>query len=147
MIILQDFLSEIEEGQPVDFNSMAHTLCQKANMGHDVVQMIAMKWLRQLILLAKSRLKEQYADILAAVLPILSHSSQGISSVIFLSKLNLSIQESSKSCCNFPPMFVKLERFLSSTKTLPIRLSWYLLTRGMCIKYCRVFYFFLWRRV
>ena len=74
-------MTEIEGGSAVDFDSMAHTLCQKAIKGHDVVQMICMRWLRQFILLAKPRLKEQYADILAAVLPILSHESQNIAAV------------------------------------------------------------------
>jgi hypothetical protein len=47
-----------------------------------MVQLTCMTWLKELVALAKPYLKAQYADILAAVLPTLSHSKPEIREVI-----------------------------------------------------------------
>jgi hypothetical protein len=78
---LQDFLSDIRQGQSVDFNSLANVLCQRAEGSNPMVQLTCMIWLKELVALAKSELKAQYADILAAVLPTLSHSKPEIQEV------------------------------------------------------------------
>lgn len=78
---VQDFMGDIREGQAVDYNSLATVLCQRAQGSDDLIQLVCMRWLRELVSVAKSRLREQYADILAAVLPSLSHSRPDIVSV------------------------------------------------------------------
>jgi len=71
---LEDFLADIRQGQSVDFNSLANVLCQRAEGSNPMVQLTCMAWLKELVALAKPALKAQYADILSAVLPTLSHS-------------------------------------------------------------------------
>ena len=45
------------------------------------VQLTCMAWLKELVPLAKSELRAQYADVLSAVLPTLSHSKPEIREV------------------------------------------------------------------
>ena len=77
-------MGDIRTGQAVDYNSLATVLCQRAQGSDDAIQLICMRWLRELVAVAKPQLKEQYADILAAVLPSLSHSRPDIASVRIL---------------------------------------------------------------
>ena len=74
-------MGDIRDGQAVDYNSLATVLCQRAQGSDDLIQLVCMRWLRELGLVAKSQLREQYADILAAILPSLSHSRPDIASV------------------------------------------------------------------
>lgn len=74
-------MGDIRTGQAVDYNSLATVLCQRAQGSDDAIQLICMRWLRELVAVAKPQLKEQYADILAAVLPSLSHGRPDIASV------------------------------------------------------------------
>lgn len=86
---VQDFMGDIRTGQAVDYNSLATVLCQRAQGSDDAIQLTCMRWLQELVAVAKPQLKEQYADILAAVLPSLSHSRPDIASVCELCKLLL----------------------------------------------------------
>ena len=74
-------MGDIRTGQAVDYNSLATVLCQRAQGSDDAIQLICMRWLQELVAVAKPQLKEQYADILSAVLPSLSHSRPDIASV------------------------------------------------------------------
>lgn len=97
---MQDFLGDIKTGQPVDYNSLVTVLCQRAKGSDDIIQLICMRWLQSLITLAKSQLKEQYADILAAVLPSLSHSKSAIAWV----SLQTPLLYQPPLCPPFPPL-------------------------------------------
>ena len=74
-------MGDIKDGQMVDFNSLATVLCQRARSNNDLIQLVCMQWLRELVAVAKPQLREQYADILAAVLPSLSQTRPDIASV------------------------------------------------------------------
>ena len=78
---VQDFKGDIRTGQAVDYNSLATVLCQRAQGSDDAIQLICVRWLRELVAVAKPELKEQYADILAAVLPSLSYNRPDIALV------------------------------------------------------------------
>jgi len=76
----------------VDFNSLANVLCQRAEGSNPMVQLTCMAWLKELVALAKPALKAQYADILSAVLPTLSHSKLEIREVNFRFCLSPSVK-------------------------------------------------------
>lgn len=94
---LQEFLIDIQASQGADLNSLAAILCQRSKgsqgpgregedgalrkppaEGDDLIRLICMRWLHQIVSQAKPRLKERYADILAAVLPQLAQANPDV---------------------------------------------------------------------
>ena len=72
---------EIQASQQVDYGGLADILVRHVQTGVEATQLIAIRWLREFVDLAKEQLLPQYAAILAAVLPCLSHPSPDIASV------------------------------------------------------------------
>lgn len=95
----QEFLIDIQATESVDFNSLAAILCMRAKSNGDAIRLICMRWLRQFVAQAKLQLVERYADILAAVLPCLSHSNPEIVAVRPLSDTESRQQRKSGRGC------------------------------------------------
>ena len=78
---VQEFLIEIQASQQVDYPGMAPTLVAQARAGDEVSKLIALRWLREFVRLAKPQLLPHYAAVLEAVLPGLSHPSSEVATV------------------------------------------------------------------
>ena len=78
---VQEFLIEIQASQHVDYPRMAPTLVAQARAADEVSKLIALRWLREFVRLAKPQLLPHYASVLEAVLPGLSHPSAEVATV------------------------------------------------------------------
>lgn len=78
---VQEFLIEIQASQHVDCSALAAILVGRARAGDETTRLVAMRWLREFVVQAKEQLLSQYASILAAVLPGLSHSNSEVAAV------------------------------------------------------------------
>ena len=78
---VQDFLVDIQASERVDWGGMAPILVARAASPDEVPKLIALRWLREFVELAKTRLLPHYAPILEAVLPSLAHPNPELASV------------------------------------------------------------------
>ena len=60
---------------------MAPVLVARARAADEVSKLIALRWLREFVRLAKPQLLPHYASVLEAVLPGLSHPSTEVATV------------------------------------------------------------------
>ena len=79
--VVQEFLLEIQASPNVEYGELADILVRQAQSADEVTRMTALRWLRAFVTQAKDQLMPYYADILAAVLPNVSHNNQDICQV------------------------------------------------------------------
>ena len=78
---VQDFLVDIQASDRVNWGGMAPILVSRAAGADEVAKLIALRWLREFVELAKAQLLPHYASILEAVLPSLAHPSPELAAV------------------------------------------------------------------
>ena len=70
---LQEFLVEIRGSRRVDLCALAEVLVRQAQAPEEATRLTGLRWLREVVALARQALLPQYAAILAAVLPAISY--------------------------------------------------------------------------
>ena len=64
---------EIRVSRRVDLCALAAVLVRQSGAEDEVTRLTGLRWLREVVVLAKEALLPQYADILGAVLPAISY--------------------------------------------------------------------------
>jgi hypothetical protein len=78
---VQEFLIEIQTTQGCDFGALAKTLVKAARSTDEGTLLTAIRWLKEFVAVGREQLAGQYAEIIGAVLPCISHASSEISQV------------------------------------------------------------------
>ena len=72
---------DIQASERVDWGGMAPILVSRAAGADEVAKLIALRWLREFVELARAQLLPHYAPILEAVLPSLAHPNAEVAAV------------------------------------------------------------------
>ena len=71
----------LQATRTIDFHALAVILVDKSSSQDEFTRLTAIKWLKEFVAIAPQQLVPQYAEIIGAVLPNISHSSKDIQQV------------------------------------------------------------------
>ena len=78
---MQEFLLEIKGTRQVDLGAVALVAVRQARSGDEDTRLTALRWLRELVQLARQALMPQCAAILGSVLPAISSPAPALARV------------------------------------------------------------------
>lgn len=81
LLAVQEFLLEIKGTRQVDLGAVALVAVRQARSGDEDTRLTALRWLRELVQLARQALLPQCAAILSSVLPAISSSAPALARV------------------------------------------------------------------
>lgn len=71
----------LQATRTIDFGSLAAILVEKSSSQDEFTRLTAIKWLKEFVEMASGQLVGQYAEMIGAVLPNISHPSKEIQQV------------------------------------------------------------------
>ena len=75
---MQEFLIDVQTSRSADFGALAKILVDRAKSKDEGTRLTAIRWLKDFVGLAREQLMPQWAAILGAALPCISHPNNDI---------------------------------------------------------------------